>query len=82
MRTDPILVLPPCLDDDLRIAHGVEDLAVRELVPLFPVEALVVAVRPTIDPLDRSRPGLTTGASGFNFNVDPPRSPRAIMRRA
>jgi hypothetical protein len=37
-------VHPPALDQDLRFAQAVEDLAIQQLVPELGVEALAVAV--------------------------------------
>ena len=46
MRANPIVVTTPALDDDLRLAHGVEDLAIEQLVAQARVEAFDKAVLP------------------------------------
>ena len=46
MRPDGIVVPPPALDDDLRLAQRVEDLAIEKLVAQACIEALDEAVLP------------------------------------
>jgi hypothetical protein len=46
MRANRIVVTPPALNDNLRFAHGVEDLAIEQLVAQARVEALDKAVLP------------------------------------
>ena len=46
MGPDGVVVTTPALDDDLRLAQGVEDLAIEQLVPEAGIEALDVAVLP------------------------------------
>ena len=46
MRPDSVVVTTPALDDDLRLAHGVEDLAIEQLVAQARVEAFDKAVLP------------------------------------
>src|SRR3954462_11849879 len=46
MRSDGVVVTPPALDDDLRLAKDVEDLAIEQLVPEPGSEALDVPVPP------------------------------------
>ena len=43
---DGVVVMPPALDQDLRLAEGVEDLPVEQLIPETGVEAFAVAVFP------------------------------------
>src|SRR5919112_873160 len=50
VRADVVVVPPPALDHDLRLAQAVEDLAVEQLVPELPVERLAVAVTGHADP--------------------------------
>jgi hypothetical protein len=49
-------VLPPPLDQHLRLRQRVEDLAVQEFVPQLAVEARHVAVLPRAARLDVQRP--------------------------
>src|SRR3954454_15419156 len=46
MRSDGVVVTPPALDDDLRLAKGVEDLAIEQFVSQPGIEALDVTVLP------------------------------------
>jgi hypothetical protein len=46
MRPDGIVMPAPALDDDLRLAESVEDLAVEQLVPEPGIEALDIAILP------------------------------------
>src|SRR4051794_25636744 len=46
MGPDGVVVTTPALDDDLRLAQSVEDLATEQLVPEASIEALDVAVLP------------------------------------
>src|SRR4051794_4158833 len=46
MRPDGVVMPAPALDDDLRLAKSVEDLAVEQLVPEPGIEALDVAILP------------------------------------
>src|SRR5881409_2242112 len=46
MRSDSVVVTTPALDDDLRLAKGVEDLAIEQFVPQPGIEALDVSVLP------------------------------------
>src|SRR5271155_599743 len=46
MRTNPVVVLTPHLDQHLRFRQTVEDLAVQQFIPQLPVEALHVPVLP------------------------------------
>src|SRR4051794_14394464 len=46
MRPDGIVMTAPALDDDLRLAESVEDLAVEQLVPEPGIEALDIAILP------------------------------------
>jgi hypothetical protein len=46
MRPDGVVVRPPALEDDLRLAQAVDDLAVQEFVPEPGVEALHASVLP------------------------------------
>ena len=41
-----VVFLPPALNQDLGLLQGVENLPVEQLIPQFPVEALVVTVLP------------------------------------
>ena len=43
---DGVVVMPPALDQDLRLAEGVEYLPVEQLIPETGVEAFAVAVFP------------------------------------
>ena len=52
MWPDGIVVPAPALDDDLRLAQGVEDLAVEQLVAEPGIEALDIAVLPRAARLD------------------------------
>jgi len=55
MWAEPIVMLPPSLDDDLRLLQRVEDLAVQDLVAQPGVEALDIAVLPRRARSDASR---------------------------
>src|SRR5215207_1181836 len=46
MRPDGIVMTAPALDDDLRLAESVEDLAVEQLVPEPGIKALDIAILP------------------------------------
>jgi hypothetical protein len=46
MGPDRIVFLPPALYQDLGLLQGIEDLAVEQLIPQFPIKALVVAILP------------------------------------
>ena len=46
MRPDGIVMPAPALDDDLRLAKSVEDVAVEQLVPEPGIEAFDVAILP------------------------------------
>src|SRR6476469_2183723 len=52
MRPDRVVVASPALDDDLRLADSVENLAVEQLIAKAGVETLDVAVLPGAAPLD------------------------------
>jgi hypothetical protein len=56
VRTDPVVVPAPSLDQDLRLAQAVKDLAVEQLVPELAVERLAVAVLPRAARLDEQGP--------------------------
>ena len=53
---DGVVVTPPALDDDLRLAERVEDLAIEKLVSQAGIEAFDKAVLPRAASLDISRP--------------------------
>jgi hypothetical protein len=46
VRPDGIVFLSPALYQDLGFLQGIEDLAVEQLIPQFPIKALVVAILP------------------------------------
>ena len=46
MRSNGVVVAPPCFDQHLGLGEAVEDLAVEQLVAKRAVEALAVAVLP------------------------------------
>src|SRR4051812_1319485 len=46
MRPDGVVMPAPALDDDLRLAKSVEDLAVEQFVPQPGIEALDIAILP------------------------------------
>ena len=46
MRSDGVLLPPPSFDQDLGFCQGVEDLAVEQFIPPFPVEGFHIAVLP------------------------------------
>ena len=50
-----VILLPPPLGQDSCLQYRIEDLAVQELVPQLPVEALDIAVFPRTDRLDVPR---------------------------
>ena len=52
VRSEPIVVLPPCLDQHLRLLQVVEDLSIQQFIPKLAVEALDVAVLPGAARLD------------------------------
>jgi hypothetical protein len=55
VESDRVVVLPPTLDEHLRLLQRVEDLAVQQFVPELAVEGLVVAVLPWTARLDEQR---------------------------
>ena len=55
MRPDLVVLLPPELDQDLRLLQRVEDLSVQQLIAQLPVEALDVPVLPRRTRLDEQR---------------------------
>src|SRR5271170_2232545 len=46
MRTNPVVVFTPHLDQHLRFRQTVEDLAIQQFIPELPVEAFYVPVLP------------------------------------
>lgn len=46
VRPDGVVMVPPALDQDLRLAEGVEDLAFEQFVTEAGVEAFAVAIFP------------------------------------
>ncbi len=56
MRPDPVVQLPPALDQDLGLQERVEDLPVQEFIPQFAVEKFHVPVLPGATRLYEERP--------------------------
>ena len=50
MGPDGIVMTAPALDDNLRLAESVEDLAVEQLVPEPGIKALDIAILPVYPP--------------------------------
>ena len=52
MGPDGIVVVPPPLDQYFSFLERIEDLAVKELIPKFPIEAFIIVVLPRAAWLD------------------------------
>src|SRR5262245_27264684 len=74
MRPDRIVMASPALDDDLRLAQSVEDLAAEQLIAKAGVEALDVAVLPGTAPLDKGNFGADSGDPSLDSLGDELRS--------
>jgi len=59
MWPDMVILFDPLIDDSLGLAGGAKPFGVENLCAKGSVEALVVAVRPKIAPLERFIDGLT-----------------------
>jgi hypothetical protein len=55
MRPYRIVFPPPALYQDLGLLQGVENLPVEQLIPQFPIEALVVTVLPRTARFNKER---------------------------
>src|SRR3712207_7873843 len=68
VRPDRIVVPPPGLDEDLRLAQRVEDLAVEQLVAELAVERVAVAVLPRAAGSDEDRKSTRLNSSHANIS--------------